>query len=465
MTQRAKLYQRSGICSKETLRYDDVIPVLAADREPTMRLPILLLCLSLPVVVAAQQPLTPQQVGSAPLTKDEAAALRNNQVNFGVSSTETIDDGPVGSAAGQKEWSVLSAVRPEIGLQIDRARLQSTLQYSPSFSYGTAVATSNNLSQAAGLNLQYHFTKRLSIGIRESYVLTNDPFDSLRANSDLSGFGILEKPTTASLATNVRSRSEQLGSDLIYRLSAHTSIGAGGTFGKSNYQSLEAANGTSQHSQNWTGFGYVSHALTPRYSVAAQYTAQSLASETQFSSTSFAHEVLGFWNVSWNRNLQFSLFAGPNFSQIDHLGGILPVGTTSRTSLSAGASLTWQGEHNGLAINFSQRESDSGVSGAGVTNMRLGNISLRRRIGRLWIANIFANYAAESQLDTLSPVPGADSVSAGVGLGRVLTPRLTLSVTGFRQQFIGDIPPLFLQRNHDVVAVSLGYRMSRPIGR
>jgi hypothetical protein len=433
-----------------------------------MRLAILVLCLGLPLAMEAQQQLIPQQIGSVPLTRDEAAAQRNNQLSLGVTSTETVDDHPPGTAAGSNDWGVLSSISPEVSLQIDRARLKSVLQYSPTASYSTAQAISNMLSHTAGMNLQYRFTKRLTLGVHETYILTSDPFDSLRASADLSGFGFSEKPNAATLGTNLHSRSEQVGSDLNYRLRAHTMIGAGGTFGDNNYRSVEAPGAGSLHSQTWSSFGYVGHMLTPRYAIAVQYTAQSFNSDTPISavtSTGFGHEVLGFWNVTWNRNIQFSVFAGADFLQVSYLAGTLPALGISPTVFAGGAAFNWQGEHNGLGIHFAQEASNSGIAGAGVFNMRQGDIALRRRFGRLWHADVFANYAAETQLGNLSFLPAADSVSAGTRLTRNLTPRLDLSITAFRQQFIGNVPSLFLERNHDVVAVALGYRMSRPVGR
>jgi hypothetical protein len=454
--------------SDKTWSYDRGTRLLfrKADKALSVQLILLLalVCCSA-ICVLAQQPLTPAQVGSGPLTQDEAQGLRSNQLDLAVSSSESGDDGVPGSTVGQKEWSVISSVRPELNLQIARVRLQSTLHYAPSFTYGTGIATSNNVSQAAGLDMSYRFTKRLTVSAREAFVLTTNPFDSLRANAELPNFGVLDRPSTASLGTNLHSTTEQLGSDLSYRLTARTTVGAGGNFGDTKYETLDRSNGQNLDSRFWSGSAFVSHQWSPRYSTQLQYSRQYFSSAAPLTSESDGNEVLGFLNITWNRSLQLSVFGGPNLVSIDHVAIATGATSTQTQTFSGGASFSWQGQHNGLSVSFSQRTSNSGISGNGVVSMRTGTLNLQRQAGKMWSTNIFANYVGENQLDPLNLLPDSNSVSAGVGISRVINQRFTLSLTGSRQQFIGAIPELFLQRSRDIVGFSISYRLSRPIGR
>lgn len=369
------------------------------------------------------------------------------------------------SSVGQKEWNVLSSVRPELSLQIARVRLQSILRYAPSFTYGTSIASSNNVSQAAGLDLSYRFSKRLTVSARESFTLTTNPFDSFKANAELPDLGVIARPSTAALGTNLHSTTEQLGSDLSYRLTARTSIGAGGNFGSTSYESLDSSNGTNLDSRFWSASGFVSHQWSPRYSTQLQYSRQYFSSTTPFVSTSNGDEVLGFFNVAFNRSVQLSLFGGPDLVSINHPGSLSGVAPTRTQTFSGGAIFKWQGERNGFSASFAQRTSNSGISGNAVVSMRTGTVDVQRQVSKMWSSNLFANYVGEDQLDPLIQLPSSNSVSAGVGLSRVINQRFTMGFTASRQQFIGSVPQLFLQRSRDIVGFSISYMLTRPIGR
>lgn len=406
--------------------------------------------------------MTPAQVGGGPLTQDEAQSLRSNQLDFAVSSSETGDDGVPGSRTGQKEWSVISSVHPELNLQIDRPRLQSVLHYAPSFTYGTGITTSNNVSQGVGLDLRYRFSKRLTLSARESFVRSTNPFDNLRSNAELPNFGVLDRASTASLGTNLNSTAEQFGSDLSYRLTATTSVGGGGNFGSTKYETLDRSNGQNFDSHFWSGSAFVSHQWTPRYSTEIQYSRQYFSSP---GSESNGDEVLGFLNIVLNRSLQLSIFAGPNFLAIHNTGQFANSAAVRANTLSGGASFAWQGQHNGFSVSFSQRASNSGISESGLVSMRTGTVNVQHQMTKFWTANIYGNYVGEKSEDHLIQVPDSNSVLAGVGLSRSIGRQFSLGLSASRQQFIGPIPQLFLQRSRDIVAFSLSYKFSRPIGR
>lgn len=416
-------------------------------------------------MLQAQQPVLPGQIAAAPLTREAEQKLRSNRLNYGVSYSGSFDDNVETSNSGGFARSFISSVRPEIGLTLDRRRIQLATHYAAALSYSPNTSISNRLSQSAGLDFRYDFSKRLSVNAHESYVATSDPFNNLRANAELPAFGAIDGPSSAVLGTNLDTASEHLASDLTYRLSRYTSIGAGGSFGTTSQSSQERTGNPTASSSSWSGSAFVAHQISPRHTVGVQYTAQAFSADQPLSSTAFGHEVVAFWNVSWNRSLQLAFFGGPDQLQIDRTLGLAQGLSFSQTAISGGASLRLQGEYSGVSVNFTQRASDAGISSAGVVNMRSAGLNLERRLTKSLRGQIFANYVAERTFLSSATPALADSVSFGTEINRALGQRLTLSVTAMRQQFIGTIPVLFTQRNHDVAAVSISYNASRPVGR
>lgn len=430
-----------------------------------MRRIIIVLLFSLPAVLRAQQPVTPGQIGAAPLTRDAEQKSRNNQLSYGVSYSESFDDNVVDPISGGTAHSFISSVRPNIALTIDRSRFQLAAHYVPGFSYFQNSPISNEFSQATGVDFQYAFSKRLSLSAHQSYIATSNPFDNVRANTELPGFGVIDHPTSASLGTNLDTKSEQLVSDLTYRVTRYTSVGAGGSFGSTKQSSQERNINGATSSRFWSGRGFVSHQFGPRHSVGIQYTAQSFTADGPFASEALGHEVIGFWNISWTRSFQLGFYGGPNRLHIDQ-GATLGQGlTVPHTAVSGGASLTWQGEYSGMSVNFAQRAGNTGVSGGGVVNIRSASLSLQRQLTKVWTTNVFASYSSESPYLSSAVPTVSDSVSYGTSVNRAFGQRLTLGISAMRQQFIGTIPILFSQRSHDVVTGSISYRASRPVGR
>jgi len=409
----------------------------------------------------AQQPTNPALLGTGPLTQE--GATRSNQLSYGVTSSTAYDDSVQGSP-GQR--NLTGSIQPQVTLSINRPRVQTNLYYGPTFTYSSDIASQSGTSHAVGGEFEYFFSKRFTINFREAFVDTSNPIDSFQASNQLPGLGILERPTDVFVGARVHRRTEEAGSDAIYRLARHTSFGVGGSFSSSTYQTLnEATAASDQHiqTQSWSAHSFISQQLTPRYSIGANYSAQNFSSDTGIGST-LAHSVLGFGTVSLKPNVQWSVFAGPEFLLVDYGTRNAPP-ESQATTLSYGSSLSWQVEHNGLNASFVQRVSDSGLSGGAAARARMIDFRATRQLTRRVGINLFASYMSSSELiaSTQSLLP--DSVTGGFGVSRLITPTLRIGLQAFRQEFLGPAPQLSGFSSHDVVSFSISYSFERPIGR
>ena len=344
------------------------------------------------------------------------------------------------------------------------------MYYGPSFTYSNNIHTYNNHSQAVGVDLQYHFTRRLSAHFRNAFSYTSNPLDAVQTSAQLPGLGLVNGPNASVLGADVRSTTEQLQGDVVYLLGPHTLLGGSATLADLKYQPTTATllQSFSQASRSWSGNAFYSHQLTRMYTVSVQYTAQDTTSEIPIGRfVSLSHQVLGFFSVSFKPGVNLSIFGGPVRSNMsDDL--VLPGPISSRVSkytLAAGSSLSWQGEHSGIRLTFVQRLTDAGLGGGAVVRTQTTSLEAQRRLSRRSAMSLMANYVSNNQFDPLSEVRLSDSAIAGITLSRSLSPRFSLSCSAIRQQFMGSAPLGLLQRSHDIASVSLSYSMRRPIGR
>lgn len=421
-----------------------------------------------------QQPMIPTELGRAPLTSE--AAGRANTLGYGINVSTDFDDNATNPADVSKgEANLKTSILPQANLVMDRAHFSSRLFYAPGFSYSSSISAYNSSSQAAGADVTYLFTKRLSLHVLNSFSLISNPYDASYTNSNLPSFGILNRPNASAFGANVRSTTEQSETDLVYELGRHTSAGIGGTFTSLKYRTITGGmsdSGASMDSRGWSGHAFYSHQLTAKYSFGLQYTAQDFSSDNaagQFSTLS--HQVLGFATVSFGPMVHLSLFGGPQFSEIDDNFANLQVpfrSQLSRSSFAGGSSLSWQGKHSGVSASFVEQVSDSGLNGSGAAVVRTASLQLQRQIGQRWSLHFFGNYVSNNQLDPASTLLLTDSASAGIGVSKVLTPHLTLNLSAQRQQFLGSTAnPIqgYQQHSYDVGTVALSYTFTRPIGR
>lgn len=424
--------------------------------------------------VKAQQPMIPAELGTVPLTADGAG--RSNQINYGLTVSTAVDDNatdPLNLSTG--EMNVLSSIRPEANLTVNRGHLLSQLFYGPAFTYSSKIDSYNSTAQAAGADVEYSFTKRLSLHLRTAYSLTTNPYDRLQADSQLPALGILNRGNASVVGADVRERTGQAQTNLVYRLGPHTSVGVGGAFDNLRYQG-NTTNATaaqaSLNSRDWSGNAFYSHEFTARYSLGVQYTAQQLSSGAptgQFDSLS--HQVLGFLSVALRPTIKLSFFAGPEHSQLNNhfvRGAFSTVASLSQSSFAGGVDLSWQGQHNGMKASFVRQVSDSGLNGQGSMLVQTASVDLQHQIGPRLRLNLFGNYVSNDRLDPLSTIYLANSASAGIGFTKVVTPHITLNFLAQRQQFIGTAQVPFLgyqQRSHDIGTISIAYTFARPLGR
>jgi len=439
-------------------------------REGRCMTALIIVCVFLcTLTLNAQTPVVPSQLGTGPLTNE---AERSNVLTYGTTISGTFDDNataPTNPVDGEVSFS--SSIQPQARLAVTRSRWSTNLFYGPSFTYNPTVSGYNSASHAAGAEFDYHFTHRLSLSAQSGFSLSSNPFQSFQAGAQLPQSGVLNEGNFVTPGGDVRTRTEQSQADLVYLLGPHISAGIGGNFNGSQYRNATHSTSVAaavQNARSWSAHAFYSHQITRKYSFGIQYAARDSFSDSQFGQfSSLSHQVLGFVNIQVKPSIQLSVFAGPEFSSMDdNLAAPIPIFLHfRRTSTAGGSTFSWRGEHNGLSLSFVQQVGDSGTNGAGSVVVRTASLGLQHQITRLSTIGLNGRYISNNSFDPLGQVALSDSATAGMSYSRVLTPRVTLQITGSREQFMGTAPLGFRQRSYDLATVSLSYTLQRPIGR
>lgn len=417
----------------------------------------------LATLARSQEPTNPADLGSAPLTREDAS--RSNTLRYGISTSAAFDDNAQGFS-GQS--NITNSIQPEIELSLGRPRTKARFFYGPSYTFSTNVTSQRYTSQSAGFDSQHLFSRRLSVSIRAAYVDTSNPSQSVDAAQRLPQLGVLERPNDVFVGANVRQTSEELGSDLTYRTSQYTSVGIGGSFANAIYRTIAEQTDTldeSLRSQSWSAHMFVGHRFSPRYSVGVTYSAQKFSSQ-QAPATTLTHSGLGYVTLSLTSHVQLSTFVGPELSEISGAAGQSSARYSATPfSLAYGTTLQWQGERNGLTASFVQRVSDSIQSGTGAARARSVSFRADRQVTKRVSLDLFGNYCSNAPLEPALANSTPDSVTGGISISRPLTPAIAFGVSAFHQEFLSPISGLFGSSKHNVVSVSLSYTFVRPIGR
>ena len=415
----------------------------------------------------SQDSIIPSNLGTAPLTSDTTP---NNTLSYGAAAVNSFDDNVSTVDGAGRETNFTTSFAPRASLTIDRTHWISNFSYSPIFTYSNNINYSSSTSQGANGDVHYRFTKRLSLDLKESFVLSTNPSASYQANAGVPTIGILTQSQAALVGANVRSTTNQSQTDLVYRLGPHTVIGIGGTFTYFEYKPIVNSSLTSnlaQTSRGWSGNAFYFHQLTSKYSFGAQYTAQHLSSDFALGqSLSLSHQTLGFLNISFKPTITLSVFAGPEFTDLDYNLVTPPLAAgISNSSFAGGSSFSWQGEHNGLNASFVQQVGTAGLGGVGSVTTRTASLQLQRALTRTSTIGLSGNSNFNRQIITVGLPTPTNSASVGITYSKTITDRLSFDFSVMRQQFIDNVLPGFNTRSHDLASATLSYSWRRPIGR
>ncbi len=421
----------------------------------------------------AQMP-APLNIDSSSLQFSSERA-RGNYLRGGVAGGVNYDDNLL-SVATQPIGGLAYSVTPSLGIDISRARFSLDADYEGGYTFNQRFSAYNQSVDNALIDLRYRITRHVNFRIHDNFVLTTGFYDQLQSGNGSLGVGVIQQPNLG-VATPFTRRTDDLGTaELTYQFSPSDTVGISATGDVSDYAKPPSGAPTLVDTRSEEADAFYSHRFSPRQSSGVAYTFERISFEPVIEPTD-TQTIMLFHSLQLNPDLVISLFAGPEYTQVDSelvsTTVTLPYVTVTSTSVSqnrwsvaGGGSVSWKLRRTSLRASGSRKVSDGGglLAAADLTSAVGAVRQQLTRNSSLEVGGLYADSHALSQ--EITNYLEVKSYSVSVLWEQIITRNITASF-GFSREFQQQTTtaPSTLSANHDRGWVSVGYRFTRPLGR
>jgi hypothetical protein len=434
-----------------------------------MRFSSYLLLMLLPLTTWAQDIVPATITGEMPQVGLTTEPKLTNLMIASLSLGSGYDDNaatPSTSRIGDLQYSVL----PSFGFQQTRHYVSWSLSYAPGLTISQRFSNRDQLTQGAGAKLDCRVTPRLILHLRQDYAVSNYPFPTLGQNSFLPPLGPLNRPNGSTVLPQTRQDSVISNAGIEYHLSAHTIIGAAGSFSAVRYGETAGApsGATFIGSRSTTGGAFFLHQFSRRQTTGVDY---------QLLHASFPHNpshtvvntflLIDRINLSARSSLDVSI--GPEYSRTRDQIALNPLFFIQHFqvfetawSVAGEATYTWNGAHTAFQANYVRHITDGGGL-FGAVRMNGGSVQLQRQLARRWKGELGAGIADNHLVNLSQPDLRQTTMTAQVGVSREISKNVWLHAWYGPVRQTGGL--YSLAGNHNRAAVSLDYQFRKPIGR
>jgi len=350
----------------------------------------------------------------------------------------------------------------KLSWQETRRRARWSISYQPGVRVGTAAPVGNQLNQFFGASLEVNPSTRWLLRVRQDYTLTTDPFDREGEAPLQPALGPLERPNDMTVLPQLRRSASFSHAGVSYRLSRHTTLGIGGSYGWQNYSDY-ANTGLAPLTNNRarSASGYISRQISRRYTAGLEYRALEL-SFPGHEMRGLTHSALAFQQWALTSNSSIVVYAGPEYSRTrSQTWRNTPV-TSAAWSPAAGAIYSWYGARNSLQGGYSRRVNDGGGL-QGPVRVSSGWIRLGARLRHSWSTDLSAELAQQSALP-VSLGERLRQLRTGAGLRRELG-RSTVVRVSYDRLYQSGKSQVYRPGNHNRVMLSVEQSFMQILGR
>jgi hypothetical protein len=241
---------------------------------------------------------------------------RGSYLQGGLGVTATYDDNLL-SLPDATVSGMAYTVAPNVGLGISRPRLSLQMGYEGGYTFNQRFSTYDEGTHNASISLQYRLSPHVNLGIYDHFLLTTGFFDQLQGGVSGLGSGIIQQPNLGVITPFTRRTIESGTVELVYQYSASDTVGVSATGNVSSFGKPPAGSAALVNGQNEEGDAFYSHRITPRHLAGVAYTFQRFTFDPAIESVD-AHSVLGFYSFYLNPNTVISVFAGPEYTQLNN---------------------------------------------------------------------------------------------------------------------------------------------------
>ena len=412
----------------------------------------------------------PPPVSGRSYPTEGSSEERSNYLRGGMTFTSAYTDNALGSVGGKPESDVSYSVGPVLALDETTSRLHLVLTYAPGFTFYQRVSSRNEADQNVSFDLHYRLSPHVTFSARNGFMKTSNVFNQPNVTPAEAVSGGTQEPNLSVIApiADLLSNTGTVG--ISYQFAANGMVGATGSFTYLHYPNPAEVPGLFD-SNAQAGSVFYSFRLSKMHYVGATYQYQRLLgypnegrSETQ------THALLLFYTLYASSRLSISFFGGPQHS--DTVEPSLPplqlhLPAVRAWTPAAGASMSWQGRLNNIAVSYSRVISDGGGL-FGAVQMNSANASFRQQLTRRLSGALGASYTQNDVLaSALSSVGNSGhSIAGNASLQQQFGQHINvlLGYTRLHQDY-SNVAVLAATPDTNREFISISNQFSRPLGR
>jgi hypothetical protein len=438
--------------------------------------------------------LTPPPVSVESYPKEVGSEARSNYLRVGATaSVGYIDNLYAGSGDAVLGETTIS-LRPIIAFDATSYRQQSTVLYSPGFTFYTPTSELNQIDQSALVNYRFRLTPHAAITLNDVFQQGSSSFS---AASLASVSGAAPSSAIGIIAPFAKRLTNAANAEYSLQFSPTNMFGISGRFFDLHYPDAKEVPDL-YDSDERGGSGFYSHRLArSQYTGAVYRYSRILAYPQNAQSETHVHTIFAFYTIYLKSGLSLSVSGGPQYFDSQNalptpspsfvtanLGrpwnhasavGTQQAGTAQNETLTdqswspgVTASIGWQESHTNFSASYS-RSVTAGGGFIGTYDANSASASARWRALRTWTLGASANY---SIVKSLTVVPFFPTNSGGHSIGGAATAEHPLG-EHFGVSFEYDrlhqsyptITAIVSNPNSDRGLISVYWQLSRPIGR
>lgn len=415
--------------------------------------------------------LTPPPVSVDTYPKEFASEVRSNYLRLGATfSAGYIDNlypGTGSAALAEKFFSI----RPTIAFDATSYRQQSSLLYTPGFTFYQPTSSLNETDQNLIFNYRFRLTPH---GVIEANDVFQQGAGSFNPYSSASGgiSGSTSSSGTVIIAPFAQHLTNVAKAQYSLQLSPTSMVGVSGRLFDLHYPDPAQVPGLYDSHERGGGAFYNLHISGRQYFGLSYRYARILTNPTDGRSETQTHSTYLFYSIYPKPSLSISAAAGP---QEYNTETSIPTSTTSTTSglvtysdwtPSVTASIGWQGTHTSLAASYSRSvTAGEGLQGPFQSNSASG--TARWQALRTWTFGATASYSISKNVIPLTySSPGGHTIAGLVTVDHPLNANfgVMFEYDHLHQSYAG-VPAVTNNPDSNRETISIYWQLSRPLGR
>jgi opacity protein-like surface antigen len=351
---------------------------------------------------------------------------------------------------------------PSLSLRREGSRLGLALAYQPQFRIYRKVSEQNAVDQTLAFDLTYRASPRASFRARGSAFYMTGIFQPSQYEGLFPGLGSLSSLNETLFTPTARQLRWSSRIDATYQVSARDSVDLFLASSRLDYKQQILKDENLQNTeQNEAGLVY-QHRLSPHTTVGIEY----LYEDIRFGpdSRTFVQSAFFSYAQQVSPSVTLSVFGGPQFSRLNEVV-TLPLSTftlripdfQTAWNWAIGGTLTKQLRRTAFQLT-AQHEVSNGGGLLGAVVSSSSRASVRRQLPGHWDTIWSAGYADNSSLGSAASRRAFQGLTAGAGLERSFTEKLSFGLKyNFVRQRGTQQSLLFGSLDHNIWSVRFSY--------